>query len=194
MGNEINIEHKYFKGDSKKVNFLFEPYVREIEYRYEWASKSFVSIGDAINNQEGAIEIIRHAVDLIGHAVVIHRIVTGSGARPHERERVEERVKILRDKFKNLKDIKTPKNLNVVRNHYEHFDAKLDEWATSTENNIIVDMNVASPGSIYIEGIAEKENLRSLDPETTELLLWSKKVNLREVIEWAKEVKDAVSN
>ncbi|MFJ7509357.1 hypothetical protein ACIQW7_07835 [Peribacillus simplex] len=194
MGNEINLERKYFKGDSGKINFLFEPYVREIKYRYEWAMKSFVSIGDAINNQEGAIEIMRHAVDLIGHAVVIHRIVTGSGARSNERECVEERVMILRDKFKNLKGIKTPKNLNIVRNHYEHFDVKLDEWATSTENNIIVDMNVASPGSIYIEGIAEKENLRSLDPETTELLFWSKKVNLREVIEWAKEVKDAVSN
>ncbi|UYZ01228.1 hypothetical protein OJ967_12420 [Peribacillus frigoritolerans] len=193
MGNDINLKRKYFKGDSKNVDFLLKPYVREIQYRYEWAVKSFVGIGDAINNSEDAYEIMRHAVDVIGHAVVIHRIVTGSGARANERERVEERVMILRDKFKNLKEIKTPNNLNVVRNHYEHFDAKLDEWATATENNIIVDMNVAPPSSIYIEGIDEKENLRSLDPETTDLVFWSKKVNLREVIEWAAEVKNAVS-
>jgi hypothetical protein len=49
----------------------------------------------------------------------------------------------------------------VFRNHFEHFDERLERWATSSKRRNLVDSNVGSPGAIG--GIEPGDFLRNFD-------------------------------
>jgi hypothetical protein len=51
----------------------------------------------------------------------------------------------------------------TFRNHFEHFDERLESWATSSERRNFVDSNIGPPGMIV--GIDPGDYLRNLDPE-----------------------------
>jgi len=52
----------------------------------------------------------------------------------------------------------------VFRNHFEHFDERLEEWASSSERKNLVDSSIVPPGAIA--GIDAGDFLRNLDPTT----------------------------
>jgi hypothetical protein len=49
----------------------------------------------------------------------------------------------------------------TFRNHFEHFDERLEKWASSTGGRIFVDSNIGPPG--MISGLDETLFLRNLD-------------------------------
>jgi hypothetical protein len=51
----------------------------------------------------------------------------------------------------------------VFRNHFEHFDERLESWATSSERGNFVDSNVGPPG--MIAGIDPKDFMRNFDTQ-----------------------------
>lgn len=53
------------------------------------------------------------------------------------------------------------------RNHFEHFDERLESWATSSQRHNFVDSNIGPPSSI--QGIDVSDFLRNFDPETYSL-------------------------
>ena len=127
-------------------------------------------------------------MDLIGHAIVILRIVDseGIGSRRSELDRTKERVKLIRKKWSEI-PIEFPQGLRNVRNAYEHFDARLDQWAISSERRLYADLNIGP----MIGGLGVHENLRRLEGETP--YFWDHAVNLSEVVEWSQQVASAVS-
>ena len=50
----------------------------------------------------------------------------------------------------------------TFRNHFEHFDERLEEWATSSERHNFADSNVGPPGAIV--GLDQRDYLRNFDP------------------------------
>ena len=68
----------------------------------------------------------------------------------------------------------------VMRNHFEHFDEKLDDWWRDSERHNYVDMNIGPEGQV--EGADEIDVFRQFDPASGEVMFWSKRFNLREVI------------
>lgn len=101
-------------------------------------------------------------MDLIGNAVIILRIIDSTGARRSEIERVEERVKLLNQKWPKILELEPPLGLRQVRNDYEHFDSRLDELAVSSKRKNIADMNI---GPVF-GGLETHENLRRFEGET----------------------------
>lgn len=185
--------NRYFIGDQKEIEHLIRPYVNEISYRSEWINYSYDDIIDSLNNKN-AIDvrnIMRLAMDLIGHAVVIERIITGKGALKSERNRANERAKVLKELYPSIRFTISPIGLNQVRNHYEHFDTKLDEWAVQSNNKNFVDMNVMPANAVI--GPSIQDRLRSLDPNTMDLIFWNKKVNLLDCVKWANKLKVEVN-
>jgi hypothetical protein len=53
----------------------------------------------------------------------------------------------------------------TFRNHFEHFDERLEDWASSAGSNIFVDSNVGPPSMIVIEGMGQTQThyLRNFD-------------------------------
>ncbi|HEX2279032.1 MAG TPA: hypothetical protein VHN13_18205, partial [Candidatus Tectomicrobia bacterium] len=52
----------------------------------------------------------------------------------------------------------------TFRNHFEHFDARLEDWAVSSEHRTFVDANIGPTG--MISGFDPGDCLRNFDPHT----------------------------
>lgn len=55
----------------------------------------------------------------------------------------------------------SPLQPRTFRNHFEHFDERLEQWATSSERRNFADQNVGPPG--MISGLDPGDYLRNLD-------------------------------
>jgi hypothetical protein len=56
----------------------------------------------------------------------------------------------------------SPLGPRTFRNYFEHFDERLEEWATSSERHNFADSNVGPPGMIV--GLDPEDYLRNFDP------------------------------
>ena len=61
----------------------------------------------------------------------------------------------------------SPLRPRAFRNHFEHYDERLEDWMMSSERHNIVDSSVLPPGAI--QGIDPGDFLRNLDPTSMKL-------------------------
>ncbi len=93
--------------------------------------------------------------------------------------------------MKEIQEFQTPPfKLRRIRNDYEHFEEKLDDWATNSKTNIYIDLNIVSPGINFFPG-AEDNVFRQL--EGYNLTFWNNSVNLQEVIQWVSETSSLIN-
>ena len=78
------------------------------------------------------------------------------------------------------------------RNHFEHFDERLEEWAESSERHNFVDSSVLPPN--MIAGIDQKDYLRNFDSTTWTLTFRGDKYELKSIIKAIYELYPKVSS
>ena len=66
------------------------------------------------------------------------------------------------------------------RDHFEHYDLRIEEWARNTTDGLIVDSNVVP--SYLIAGYTKESTMRNFDPETQELSFHNRKYDIRSVV------------
>jgi hypothetical protein len=66
------------------------------------------------------------------------------------------------------------------RNHFEHYDERIEEWANKTTDSIIVDSNVVP--SYMIAGYSKIARMRNFDPDTFELTFKDKSYKFSQVV------------
>ncbi|MGA2532107.1 MAG: hypothetical protein ABSG19_03625 [Candidatus Aminicenantales bacterium] len=91
----------------------------------------------------------------------------------------------------NVKDDSPLKNRDL-RNLFEHFDEKVDEWFGAAERQGFSDRNVGSMEGVIIP--SEKGRLRVFDPETWTLTCLGEEYKLGPVIQAAYELYEAIQN
>jgi len=64
-----------------------------------------------------------------------------------------------------------------MRNHFEHFDERLDRWWEQSSHHGYVDRNIG----MVTAGIEEINVFRNYFPETGELVFWGDKFNLKAI-------------
>ncbi|MEK4718108.1 hypothetical protein NST66_11070 [Priestia sp. FSL W8-0524] len=177
--------------DEEQKEFVLNRFKEELNIRACWVIQAHEHISSLRKNGKNNEQlIIKEAMDLISNAVVMDRITDKNaiGARDHEVSRVKKRVALIRDKWPNLPE-KPPEGLRKVRNAYEHFDAKLDDWATKSKRQFILDSSVLNTNTEldYKElGIKRFESLRTLRGNT--LYYCDSKVDLDQVVAWAAQI------
>ncbi|PNR88536.1 hypothetical protein X925_05945 [Petrotoga sp. 9T1HF07.CasAA.8.2] len=78
------------------------------------------------------------------------------------------------------------------RNHFEHFDERLEEWAKSSERHNFVDSSIGP--SDMIAGIDPKDFLRIFNPTTWTLTFRGDKYELKPIIKAIYELYPKVSS
>ena len=68
-----------------------------------------------------------------------------------------------------------------MRNKFEHFDEKLDEWWRTSPRHNYLDTSVMPPRSV--QGIDEKDMFRVLDPTTKELVFWGERFDVQAIVD-----------
>ena len=82
-----------------------------------------------------------------------------------------------------------PLEYRGIRNHFEHFDERLDSWASSPEPGLFVDSNVGPKGAIA--GIDPKDFLRNFDPASYVVSFRDEEYPLRPIEEAIKHLRAA---
>jgi hypothetical protein len=77
----------------------------------------------------------------------------------------------------------------TFRNHFEHFDERLEKWAVTSQHRNFVDSNILSSGAIA--GVAHEDRLRNLEPTTLALSFRGDTYDLPTVEAALKEIQDA---
>jgi hypothetical protein len=78
-------------------------------------------------------------------------------------------------------DDSSPLEPRTFRNHFEHFDERLEEWATSSQRRNLVDSNVGPTG--MISGIDPDDYLRNFDPTKKTVTFRGDKYQLQPMID-----------
>ncbi len=67
-----------------------------------------------------------------------------------------------------------------MRNHFEHYDERLDEWWAKSPSHNFADMNIMPVGAIV--GLDTLDMFRQLDPTTLDVIFWGDTFNISEIV------------
>jgi hypothetical protein len=74
----------------------------------------------------------------------------------------------------------------TMRNHYEHFDERLDRWWNESKGPQYVDLNVSSRSDI---SVVDKNNwFRNFDRKTRQLTFWEDDFDIQGIIEEVRRI------
>jgi hypothetical protein len=76
----------------------------------------------------------------------------------------------------------SPLKIVLMRNHFEHFDERLDKWWQRTDHRRHMDMNIGPIGMQFVPPFSELEKFRSYNQETGILEFWGDTFDLGAVM------------
>lgn len=68
-----------------------------------------------------------------------------------------------------------------MRNNFEHFDERLDDWYATSTNRNHLDHMIGPPN--MVAGLADTDMFRVFDPTTAELVFWGKRYPLTTILD-----------
>jgi hypothetical protein len=101
--------------------------------------------------------------NILTAAANVSKALWGQGGKFAE-EREPLRASLQVDDTSALRDV-------AMRNHFEHYDERLDKWWDSSATHIHFDMSVVSTDAI--QGLADSDMFRVFDPTTADVVFWA---------------------
>jgi hypothetical protein len=115
--------------------------------------------------------------NLLGAAANVSKACWGTQDKKFGNRRERER-KPLRDSI-GIKD-NSPFRRVKMRNNFEHFDEKLDEWFLKSKNHIYMDLNI---GPYRLAGVQPIDVFRWYDPTTKFLYFWGQEFDVQAIVD-----------
>jgi hypothetical protein len=137
--------------------FTRQVFLNEIKKQCEFALRALELLREALAKRDVA-GVWFFAQAFLGASGNVSKILWPS---PEYSERGKELRQTL-----NVPD-DSPVAPRTFRNHFEHFDERLEKWAVDSKRRNFVDSNILPPGAI--RGIDREDFLRNLDPGTLTL-------------------------
>lgn len=141
---------------------LLRLYLGQVKEECEAAFKAINDLNGALQSQ-GNVSPFPPAQALVHHAAAVSRIFWPPGCKDkHARQRAARRGEALRKAI----GLATPHPVQsrTLRDHFEHFDERLDEWAEASRNRNIVNRLVGARNAIGGDGIADGDIIHHYDP------------------------------
>ena len=74
----------------------------------------------------------------------------------------------------------------AMRDHFEHYDERLDYWWETSASHNYLDMSVMPPSAV--QGVSETDMFRVFDPTTGDLVFWGERFNIGALAEEAARI------
>lgn len=181
------MNNKFFPNDDDKLSFVMKIYEEEIHNRNIWVKESAIKLNEALNRQQPASIVINYAMSIINHAMLVLRLVDIEASGARDKEKAQERAQILH--LRNPGFLEPPESLRDIRNDYEHFEARLDKWATSNNPMTYIDLIVGRP--IFVSNANDQDIFRHF--AGSKLMFWNKSVDLQEVVDWVEIMSTVIT-
>jgi hypothetical protein len=75
----------------------------------------------------------------------------------------------------------------TMRNHFEHYDERLDEWWRDSRHHNHADFNMGPRDAVAI-GFDDIDIFRNFDPTTTDVVFWGETFNLQALVEEVERI------
>lgn len=118
--------------------------------------------------------------NLLTAAANLSKVLWGQGGK-----RAAQR-KPLRDSLE-VKDT-SPLQDVAMRNHFEHFDERLDRWWQTTQNFNYIDTQIGLHPRYGNLAWAPQDIFREFDPITSDVVFWGERFNLRRIADEAESL------
>ncbi|KXI30857.1 hypothetical protein [Paraglaciecola hydrolytica] len=144
--------------------FLAKIYLEQAKQECERCFHS-IQIMNAITQKKLDDDFFQHALDLIHHAAAVSRIFWPPGGKNKQStKRAHRRGQALRDMLQ-LQSGHAVQNRSL-RDHFEHFDERLDDWAENSRNRNIVHRLFGPRSAIGGVAIQDSDIIHHFDPAT----------------------------
>lgn len=80
----------------------------------------------------------------------------------------------------------------TMRNHFEHFDERIDWWWANSVRHNYVDLSVGPSG--VVSGVDDSDRFRWFDPTTGDVIFWGQSFNLKALIEEVQRILPALQS
>jgi len=114
--------------------------------------------------------------------VSIQNLVTGSANISKALWGQGHRYAKARERLRASLDVQDDSPLSDVsmRNHFEHYDERLDHWWATSANRNHLDRLIGPPSAVA--GFTDEEMFRVFDPTTSDLVFWGQRFNVQAVV------------
>ena len=74
-----------------------------------------------------------------------------------------------------------------MRNHFEHYDERLETWWKDSPNHIHFDKMIGPPNAVV--GVDDRDRFRVFDNATHDLVFWGERFNVQNILTAADELQ-----
>lgn len=172
-------------------NFLKGVYLRQAKEECEFCLAA-VNRMNEILEKEAEGDFFREALDLVHHAAAVSRIFWPPGCRDKKKKaRAQRRGQALRDEL----GIKSghPVQKRTLRDHFEHFDERLDDWAENSRNRNIIGRLFGPRHAVGGDAIDDSDIIHHYDPATRMYSFRGEPFNVQDLVSGISDIHQKAS-
>ncbi len=167
--------------------FIESVYLRELVQQCQYAIAAVQKLNEALANHNPS-EFFREASDFLHHSSAVSRILWPPGSSDHrKKKRAKQRGDYLRTRL-SVSENHTLQN-RKLRDHFEHFDERLDDWAETSPNKNIVDNMIGPRNIIGGDAIKDEDIMRMYDPTSKDIVFRGEKFNIQTLVDGVIDVR-----
>lgn len=143
-------------------DFLLRIYLEQVQEECNAAIGAIHALNAALQSN-GQVDAFGPAQALVHHAAAVSRMFWPPGSKDKKaRQRSQRRGEFLRKAI----GLSTPHSVEerTLRDHFEHFDERLDDWAERSKNRNIVKRFIGPRHAIGGDAISDEDIIHHYDP------------------------------
>jgi hypothetical protein len=161
--------------------FIESIYLRELIAQCEFGVGSVQRMNKVLENHGSPSEFFREAGDFLQHSSAVSRLLWPPGSNNRS---IKKRAKKRGAHLLNSLEIDDTHSLKerTLRDHFEHFDERLDDWAETSPHKNMVDNMIGSRSAIGGDSIKDQDIMRLFDPATKILIFRGERFDVQALV------------
>ncbi|WP_313927525.1 hypothetical protein [Pseudoxanthomonas sp.] len=172
-------------------SFIEGVFLRELDARCSACFLAVNELNSALSGKPSERDLFRPATELICQAAMISKLLWPPGNKnASSMARARARGEHLR-KIIGVDDTH-PVRSRTLRDHFEHYDERLDSWAESSRNHNIIKRFVGPRGAIAGDAISDGDIIEHYDPSTKILSFRGESFDIQALVDGIASIKSKV--
>lgn len=180
-------------GNAPAEPFVERIYLTELATQCDYAIGAAERINSLLNTWPAPTrELFREIAGFLQHAASVSRLLWPPGS-PNAAHKA--RAEARGDHLRQILAVPHSHALRArtLRDHLEHFDYRLDDWAESSRDKIVVDHHVGPRASIGGDVISDADILRLFDPATSAFVFRGETFNIQDLADGIVDIRERVA-
>jgi hypothetical protein len=169
-------------------DFIESIYIRELLMQCQYAVDAIRRMNEILAAHDCPSEFFREAGDFLQHSSAVSRLLWPPGSTSRaKKKRAKQRGAHLRRTLK--VDDTHMLRTRALRDHFEHLDERLDDWAETSAYRNIVDNMIGPRTAIWGDSIRDQDIIRMFDPSTELFVFRGEQFDVRALVNGLTDVQ-----